>query len=135
MTGHRLITVNTILYCKKWEETVAFYRDRLCLPAIFSCDWFVEFSLNPMSRLSIADEARATIKGCGGRGITITLEVTDIDAVHAMAETAGINPTRPTHHPWGAKVFYLFDPEGHRIEIWKSLDENSAVSEPGAGPL
>jgi catechol 2,3-dioxygenase-like lactoylglutathione lyase family enzyme len=52
----KLKTANTILYCKEWEKTVRFYRDRLHLTVIFSTDWFVEFSLTEHSRLSIADE-------------------------------------------------------------------------------
>ena len=32
----------------------------------------------------------------------------------------GLEPTRIQEHPWDARVFHLFDPEGHRIEIWQS---------------
>jgi catechol 2,3-dioxygenase-like lactoylglutathione lyase family enzyme len=39
--------VNTILYCRHWRETVAFYRERLGLKSAFQCDWFVEFRLTP----------------------------------------------------------------------------------------
>ena len=59
----QVITTNTIFYCKRWEATVRFYRDRLKLPVHFSADWFVEFELTTVSRLSIADEKRATISG------------------------------------------------------------------------
>ena len=27
---------------------------------------------------------------------------------------------------WNARVFYLFDPEGHRIEIWQSVKTDKA---------
>jgi ATP-dependent helicase/DNAse subunit B len=70
---------NTIRYCSKWEDTVRFYRDRLKLPVSFSTDWFVEFSLNEMSRFSIADEKRAFIKTSHGKGITLSWEVDRID--------------------------------------------------------
>ena len=62
---------NTILYCSKLEETVRFYRDKLKLPVSFSTDWFVEFSLNAMSQLSIVDEKRASIKTSHGKEITL----------------------------------------------------------------
>ena len=117
---NRLITTNTILYCKEWEETVEFYRDKLKLPIIFATDWFVEFSLNAMSRLSIADEKRSSIKSCGGKGITLTLEIDDIEASWEQAQKNGLNPTRLKEHQWDALVFYIFDPEEHRIEIWQS---------------
>jgi lactoylglutathione lyase len=30
-----------------------------------------------------------------------------------------MNPTETGVHAWGARVFYVFDPEGHRIEVWQ----------------
>lgn len=67
----KIKTANTILYCSKWEETVRFYRDHLNLTVIFLTDWFVEFYLSTATRLSIADEKRASIKSCNGKGITV----------------------------------------------------------------
>jgi catechol 2,3-dioxygenase-like lactoylglutathione lyase family enzyme len=114
-----LNTANTILYCRRWEETVRFYRDGLGLPVVFATDWFVEFCLAADSRLSIADDARATVRSSGGAGITLSLQVEDIQAEHTDAERAGLEPTAIRAHPWRADTFYLFDPEGHRIEIWQ----------------
>ncbi|MGB5984892.1 MAG: VOC family protein [Desulfobacterales bacterium] len=118
---NNLMTSNMILYCEQWRKTVEFYRDRLQLPVLFSTDWFVEFRLNAMSRLSIADEKRATIRSAGGEGITLALEVDDIEICREQTEKAGLKPTQIKTHHWDARVFYLFDPEGHRIEIWQSL--------------
>jgi catechol 2,3-dioxygenase-like lactoylglutathione lyase family enzyme len=112
-------TSNIILYCRNWHKTVAFYRDAMGLPVNFSNDWFIEFILSPVSRLSIADEKRASVKSCNGQGITVTLEVDDIKSVHEFALKAGMNPENLKAHPWGAQVFYMHDPEGHRIEIWQ----------------
>ena len=120
--GMRIKTVNTIFYCRKWEETVRFYRDHLKLTVNFSTDWFVEFCLNTTCRLSIADEKRAIIKSGNGKGITLSLEVENIDNVREFVEKAGLKPTMIKKHPWGAMVFYLFDPEAHRIEIWQSVN-------------
>ena len=116
----RFKTTNTILYCKNWDQTVGFYRDRLGLPVNFSNDWFVEFCLTDGSRLSIADESRASIKSCGGMGITLTLETDAIESAWADFAKSGLELTEIKEHPWGAKVFYLYDPEGHRIEIWQA---------------
>lgn len=114
-----LITANTILYCGHWEETVRFYRDGLRLPVLFATDWFVEFRLAADSRLSVADERRASIKSSGGAGITVSLQVEDIDATWEHAKETGLAPTAISEHPWHARVFCLFDPEGHRIEMWQ----------------
>jgi catechol 2,3-dioxygenase-like lactoylglutathione lyase family enzyme len=112
---------NTILYCQAWHETVAFYRDHLELPITFESDWFIEFALTNSARLSIADERRATVKSSHGAGITLTFQVADADALWAEFEKAGLKPTPCRTHSWGARTFYLRDPEGNRLEIWSSL--------------
>jgi len=119
------ITTNMILYCKEWEKTVRFYRDRLNLPINFATDWFVEFRLTAFSRLSIASERRASIKSGRGQGLTLSLEVKNIEDVRKYMEKTGLKPTMIWKHPWDAKVFHLFDPEGHRIEIWQSSDNQN----------
>jgi predicted enzyme related to lactoylglutathione lyase len=114
-------TANTILYCQAWSETVAFYRDQLGLPITFASEWFVEFALTGSARLSIADERRATIKSSHGAGITLTLQVSDADALWAEFQKAGLKPTACRTHAWGARTFYLRDPEGNRLEIWSPV--------------
>ena len=114
-------SANTILYCRAWSETVAFYRDSLGLPINFASDWFVEFALTASARLSIADERRATIKSSQGVGLTLTLQVADADALWAECLSAGLQPTQCRTHKWGARTFYLRDPEGNRLEIWSAL--------------
>jgi catechol 2,3-dioxygenase-like lactoylglutathione lyase family enzyme len=109
---------NTILYCKKWQETVDFYRNRLRLPVNFASDWFVEFKLTETAHLSIADECRATIKSSGGVGITITLQVESITEAWQYLKNNGLTLEPIREHPWGAHVFYFLDPEGHRLEVW-----------------
>lgn len=119
----RLVTIvqiksaNTILYCKKWEEMVAFYQTGLKLPITVSTEWFVEFKLTGTSRLSVADESHTSIKSGSGKGLTIGLQVADIVATHSQLKGEGLNPTA-IKDVWGAKAFYIFDPEGNRLEFW-----------------
>jgi predicted enzyme related to lactoylglutathione lyase len=114
----KIKTANTILYCRKWKETVIFYKTRLRLQVTTSNEWFVEFKLNEASRLSIADEARTSIDSSDGKGITITLEVDDIETTHLYLKEVGLNPTPIKDHAWGARVIYIYDPEGNRLEFW-----------------
>ena len=114
----KIKTANTILYCRKWSETVAFYKTRLGFPVSVERDWFVEFVLNETTRLSVADTARTTIKSSGGNGITVTLEVDDIDNTHSRLVEAGLKPPPVRDHPWGARIIHVHDPEGHRLEFW-----------------
>ena len=114
MNIHR---TNTILYCDRWDATVRFYRDKIRLPVILKKPWFVEFQLTANSCLSVADAARTSIESAGGAGITLSWLVEDIDAVHDRMLADGID-VGPFTVNWGARAFYLFDPEGNRIEIW-----------------
>lgn len=109
---------NVILYCQHWQATVAFYRRRLGLPVAFENDWFVEFTLNSHTFLSIADSERATVDHVEGQGITLTWRVPDIHAAHAEMRRRGVETTA-IHQRWKALVFYFHDPEGHRIELWQ----------------
>lgn len=127
MLGPWVKRANTILYCQHWRRAVDFYRRVLALPVIFERDWFVEFALCDGARLSIADEARARIKSAAGAGLTLSLEVEDADGLWHELKEHGLAPEPVRDHPWGARTFYLFDPEGHRLEIW------SRSTRPGAG--
>ena len=113
----RMNRTNTILYCDRWEATVRFYRDLIKLPVLMEKAWFVEFQLTDNSCLSVADAARTSIASAGGDGITLSWLVKDIDAVHDRMLADGID-VGPFTVTWGARAFYLFDPEGHRIEVW-----------------
>ncbi len=115
-------TTNTILYCREWEKTVHFYKKLLDLKVIFSSEWFVEFQVTPESRISIADERHSSIKSSEGKGITLTLEVEDIESVWKNLDQIKLNPGKIKKHPWQARVFYMKDPEGHRIEVWQKCE-------------
>jgi len=109
---------NSILYCTNWQETVEFYQTKLGLPVTFSSDWFVEFQLTGSSRLSVADERRASIKSGGGAGITLTFQVENIEESWRYLQSRDVTVGPIKRHKWGAHVFYFFDPEGHRLEFW-----------------
>lgn len=116
-------TSNTILYCRKWKETVAFYRDALKLDVHSLNSWFVEFSLSSCARLSIANEEKASIKSCSGKGITVCFQVDDIQTMHNYLMELRVSPT-PIKVIWGSRAFYVHDPEGNRIEFWSETLTN-----------
>jgi predicted enzyme related to lactoylglutathione lyase len=122
-------TVNTIVYCAKWKETVNFYKNQLQLRATTALDWFVEFELTATARLSIADVSRTSQEACGGEGITIAMEVEDIAAAHLFLINAGLHPPAIRNHAWGARVFYIHDPEGNRLEFWSPKMESGDITD------
>ena len=113
----KIKSTNTILYCRNWQQTVEFYRTGLKLLVLSSNEWFVEFKLNEMSRISVANEARTSIKSSDGKGITISLLVAGVEQTRTELMEAGIIPT-PIKDVWGAKAIYVHDPEGNRLEFW-----------------
>ena len=108
---------NTILYCRRWAETVDFYKARLLLPVRFENDWFVEFQLTDTTFLSIAAAARATIEDVAGQGITLTWQVPALAPAQRWLAGQGV-ATTAARKKWGAWVLYFHDPEGHRLELW-----------------
>jgi catechol 2,3-dioxygenase-like lactoylglutathione lyase family enzyme len=113
----KIKAVNTILYCKKWPETVGFYRDGLKLHMLSSTDWFVEFKLNESARLSVADETRTSVKSGDGKGVTISLQVENVEEFRSELIKDGFTPSL-IKEVWGSKAIYLRDPEGNRLEFW-----------------
>ena len=109
--------INTILYCRNWDDTVKFYRDVLKLMVNHEAEWLVEFQLIDNTFLSIANAASTSIKSSNGDGITLSFQVETVDAAHRQLHEIGIE-TGPIKPIWGARAFYIFDPEGHRIELW-----------------
>jgi predicted enzyme related to lactoylglutathione lyase len=119
MSTHSIIqSANTILYCIRWEDTVAFYRHRIGFEIAYQNDWLVEFRLNPTAFLSVADQSRTTMSSAGGQGLTLSFQIDNLEAAHRRWARAGLAPTGIRSQVMGGNVFYLFDPEGTRIEFW-----------------
>ena len=96
---------------------VRFYRDDLRLRPIVEKNWFVEFQLSSDSSVSLADHDRATIKSAHGGGITLSVQVNDVEQTRTELVTNGLNP-EPLRTIWGSRAFFLYDPEGNRLEFW-----------------
>ena len=109
--------INTILYCRNWDTTVKFYRDVLKLSVNHETEWLVEFQLIDKTYLSIAYADRTSIQSSNGAGITLSFQVENVDVAQRQLREICIE-TGPIKPIWGARAFYIFDPEGHRIELW-----------------
>jgi len=115
----KILAANTIIYCKKWPESVHFYRDVLGLAISFQKDdWFIEFVVNGAAHLSIADAARCTIAPGSGVGLTLSFFVQDLRGTETIFKDHDIATTPIKAQGWRAPYFYVNDPEGTRIEFW-----------------
>jgi len=117
MSAGGIKRINTILYCRNWKTTVRFYRDALNLAINHETEWLVEFQLINNTYLSIAKAASTSIQSSNGDGITVSFQVENVDVAHRQLREFGIKigPKKPI---WGVRAFYIFDPEGHRLELW-----------------
>jgi uncharacterized glyoxalase superfamily protein PhnB len=77
----------------------------------------VEFKLNESARLSVADETRTSVKSGDGKGVTISLQVENVEELRTELVKDGFAPSTP-REVWGSKAIYLHDPEGNRLEFW-----------------
>jgi catechol 2,3-dioxygenase-like lactoylglutathione lyase family enzyme len=106
-----------ILLCRHWLPTVRFYREDLGLPVLADNDWYVEFRLTSEASLSVTDAARATVDHVGAQGITLSWRVADLAEARKQLADRSLQPSG-IRTVMNAAVFYVTDPEGHRIEIW-----------------
>ena len=119
---------NTILYCERFADMVAFYRDVLRLDVAFENEWFVEFSLGSGAFLSVADATRASIRSGDGRGLTMSWRVADVHEARAALIASGVDAAE-VRTRWGKPVLDVFDPSGNRIELWSdSTADDDGVS-------
>jgi catechol 2,3-dioxygenase-like lactoylglutathione lyase family enzyme len=114
-----ILASNTILYCKNWQAMVAFYKEIMGFQQTFlKDDWFIELRITEGCHLSLADEARCSIRSASGQGITLSFRVAGLKVVHRELEAQGVKPTAIKSHSWRAPYCYVCDPEGNRIELW-----------------
>jgi catechol 2,3-dioxygenase-like lactoylglutathione lyase family enzyme len=93
----------------------AFYVDVLGLEVAMDLGWVVTFAApgSPSAQLSVMqNDASAQVQP------DISIEVDDVDAVHAAAQRAGYDIVHPlTNEPWGVRRFFVRDPNGKILNI------------------
>lgn len=112
-----VLSSNTIIYCARWPDVVAFYRRRLGLRPTMERDWFVEFEVHPGAHLSVADASRTTVVPGDGSGLTLSWRVADLEATRARLTERGVEVST-VRNRWGSRCIDVFDPAGNRIEFW-----------------
>jgi catechol 2,3-dioxygenase-like lactoylglutathione lyase family enzyme len=72
---------------------------------------------NRTAQISVADRAQPGVD----RGISeaqVSVEVSDVDALHAEAVRRGLEIVYPlTDEPWGIRRFFVRDPDGRVINV------------------
>jgi len=93
----------------------AFYRDLFGLDIAMDMGWIATLATTgPMKpQLSLMSEG-----GAGTDVPAMSIEVDDVDDVHAAAVSSGYDIVHPlTDEAWGVRRFFLRDPEGHLVNV------------------
>ena len=92
-----------------------FYVEVLGLEVAMDLGWIVTFAApgNPSAQLSVmGEDASADVQP------DVSIEVDDVDAVHAAAQRLGYEIVHPlTDEPWGVRRFYVREPSGKVLNV------------------
>jgi len=102
-----------------------FYTDVLGLEVAMDLGWIVTLAspTNPTAQLNLYTGAAppASLQP------HLSIEVDDVDAIHAEALRRGIEIVHPlTDEPWGVRRFFARDPNGVVVNVLTHLDDNHA---------
>lgn len=97
------------------KQSHKFYVDFLGFEVAMDRDEIITFASpsNPTVQLSVVrpDQSGATHP-------SVSIEVTDVDEIHAKAIAQGIKIVYPlTDEPWGVRRFFVIDPNGVVINV------------------
>jgi catechol 2,3-dioxygenase-like lactoylglutathione lyase family enzyme len=99
----------------KLDECRDFYTGLLGFQVAMDMGWIMTFvsPSNPTAQVSILrEDASAPVVP------HITVEIADVDAVHAEALRRGLDIVHPlTNEPWGVRRFFVKDPNGLVLNI------------------
>lgn len=100
------------------QESVVFYTEFLGFRVAMDMDWIVTL-VSPTS----ATAQISLLKGEPPRGnnaIALSIEVADVDSLHAAALLRGYEILYPlTDEPWGVRRFFVRDPNGVTINLMR----------------
>jgi len=95
----------------------SFYADLLGLPPLSLEPSVLVFDAGPLLIVEQAD-AEARVEGLVGRFAGVSLDVTDIEALHAKLKARGctiVGP--PKRQSWGGTLMHVKDPSGNVVSF------------------
>jgi catechol 2,3-dioxygenase-like lactoylglutathione lyase family enzyme len=99
----------------KLDECRDFYAGLLGFQVAMDMGWIMTFvsPSNPTAQVSVLrEDASAPVVP------QVTVEVADVDAVHAEAVRRGLQIVHPlTDEPWGVRRFFVEDPNGVVLNV------------------
>ncbi len=99
------------------EASRKFYTDFLGFQVAMDMGWILTLvsPSNPTAQISLL---RGTSSASPYAQVSLSIEVADVDAVHAKAVEFGLPIVYPlTTEPWGVRRFHVTDPNGVVINV------------------
>jgi predicted enzyme related to lactoylglutathione lyase len=99
------------------EESRTFYTEFLGLEVAMDMGWIVTLvsPSNPTAQISLLREPSSAAPH---PQVSLSVEVADVDAIHARAVARGLQIVYPlTTEPWGVRRFHVVDPNGVVINV------------------
>jgi len=116
------------------EESAAFYADLLGLEVVFESGWYTLLRApgRPQVQLGLVLREHPSVpEGFRERprGILVTVEVPDVDAVHERARTAGHALAQELRdEEFGQRHFMLADPDGALVDVVMAIPLSPAFA-------
>lgn len=104
---------------ENFEKSRSFYTGFLGLDVAMDMEWVLMFASpsNPTAQLTLLEPSEQELHP------DISIEVDDVDAVHAKATEQGRRVVYPlTDEPWGVRRFFVEDPNGVVINVLSHLE-------------
>jgi predicted enzyme related to lactoylglutathione lyase len=102
---------------ERLDESRKFYTEFLGLEVAMDMGWIMTLvsPSNPTAQISII---RGPASPAPQAQLSLSIEVADVDAVHAKAVACGVQIIYPlTNEPWGVRRFHVKDPNGVVINV------------------
>lgn len=99
------------------EESVAFYTELFGFRVAMDMEWIVTLA-SPSDAAVQISLVRGEASAAATEKMTLTIEVADVDQVHARVAARGDRVVYPlTEEPWGVRRFHVRDPNDVVINV------------------
>jgi catechol 2,3-dioxygenase-like lactoylglutathione lyase family enzyme len=114
-----------------------FYAELLDLDETFANDWYVSLARGEAAQLAFVDRDHPSVpRGFAAptAGMLVTVEVPDVDAVHARAAERDLAMHVPLRdEPWGQRHFITEDPDGVLVDVVTVIPPDAEYADAYAG--
>lgn len=100
---------------ERMDESRRFYAEFLGMNLAMDMGWILTFvsPRNPTAQITLMQPPAS-----GTLNPNVSIEVDDVDAVHARAIELGLPVVYPlTNEPWGVRRFFVKDPNGVVVNV------------------